>query len=315
MAGNSIVIKTADQTPVATLALGHLLKQCLPDGLVNIVSGGVTPGDRLVTHPKVKRLAFIGSEKTALAIQKRLPASGVVKHFTAELGGKNPFIIFEDSDLQAAAEAAFQGLSFTVSAGQSCQSTAKILVQESVRDEVIKSLTQRMQDLSLGAAYDKATEMGPIVSASQTDRILKFIESGTDQGATLITGGTRLNRDGYFIEPTLFSEVTPEMTIYKEEIFGPVATVTSFKDEDSAIKLANDTRYGLSAAIWTNDLNRALIVSSQIDAGYIWVNDANRHYPGTPFGGMKSSGVGREEAIDEFFSYTESKAVNIKVSQ
>ncbi len=313
MAGNTMVIKTSTQTPVATLALGEVIDGVLPPGVVNIVSGGADAGDALVTHPQVKRLAFTGSEATALAIQKRLSVSGMVKHFSAELGGKNPFIVFADADVSAAVDAAFAGLSFHISAGQSCQSTARILVHESIISEVEAGLATAMRRLTLGPAYEDATEMGPVVSREHARRIEEFIRGGIDEGARLVVGGGTLKGGGYFIEPTLFSDVTPSMTIAREEIFGPVATLMPFATEDEAIRLANDTRYGLSAAVWTNDLDRALRVSAQVQAGYVWVNDANRHYPGSPFGGMKASGIGREETVDELFGYTESKSVNIRV--
>lgn len=313
LAGNTIVIKAADQTPVATLALGALLSETLPAGVVNIVAGGAEAGDALVVHPDVKRIAFTGSDRTAVAIQSRLSASGSVKHFSAELGGKNPFVICGDVDVDEAAEAAFAGLSFTVSAGQSCQSTARILVHESVHDAVVERLAERMRGLRVGSAYDESTHMGPVVSEAQMRRVLGYIGSGRAQGARLVTGGGRLGEEGWYVEPTLFDAVTGDMTIAREEIFGPVAIVQSWSTEEEAIALANDVPLGLSAAVWTRDIDRALRMSAALRAGYVWVNDANRHYPGAPFGGMKGSGVGREESVEEYLSYSESKAVNIRV--
>lgn len=313
MAGNTLVIKTSAQTPVATLALGKLLDRTLPPGVVNIISGDKDAGDALVVHPSVKRIAFTGSESTALAIQERLSASGVVKHFTSELGGKNPFVIFEDADISAAVDSAFAGLSFTVSAGQSCQSTAKILVHDSILEKVTNRLAERMREIRVGPAYNETTDMGPLVSEAHAERVRNFIRSGIEEGASLVNGGVGDLNDGFFVRPTLFTDVTPGMEIAQEEIFGPVAIVMPFSDDADAIRLANDTKYGLSAAIWTKNVDRAFQVSSQIQAGYIWINDGNRHYPGSPFGGVKGSGVGREESVEEFYSFTERKSVNIKV--
>lgn len=315
MAGNTIVIKAADQTPVATLAIGAVIDGILPPGVVNIVSGGKEAGDALVTHPGVKRISFTGSEQTALAVQNRLSASGVVKHFSAELGGKNPFVIFDDADIEAASDAAFAGLSFHISAGQSCQSTARILVHESILPQVQSRLEQTMRRLHVGPAYDERTEMGPVVSRRHFELVQSYIQGGVEEGAELVFGGGTLDRKGFYIQPTLFSGVTSDMKVAREEIFGPVATLMPFADEEEAVRLANDTRYGLSAAVWTNDIDRALRVSSAVQAGYVWVNDANRHYPGSPFGGVKSSGVGREESMEEMKSYMEPKSVNIKVRQ
>jgi acyl-CoA reductase-like NAD-dependent aldehyde dehydrogenase len=313
LAGNTIVVKAAAQTPVATLALGALAQGTLPAGVVNLVAGGVDAGDALVVHPRVKRIAFTGSDRTAVAIQSRLSESGVVKHFTAELGGKNPFVICQDADLDRAVDAAFAGLSFTVSAGQSCQSTARILVHESIADRVVEGLAARMRSLRVGAAYDEASEMGPLVSQAQRERVLSFVERGRAEGAVLVTGGDAGAGDGYFVAPTLFRDATSAMAISREEIFGPVAVTQTWSSEDELLQIANEVDLGLSAAVWTSDIDRALRLSSGLRAGYIWVNDANRHYPGSPFGGVKGSGVGREESVEELQSYSESKTVNIKV--
>lgn len=325
MAGNGLVIKTSAQTPLSTLALGAVLKGTLPDGLVNILGGGAEAGDALVTHPEVKRIAFTGSDRTALAIQERLSKSGTVKHFSAELGGKNPFVMFDDCDVAEATEAAFAGLSFTVSAGQSCQSTAKILVQQTIFDEVVTALSRRMDGLRVGPAYEENTEMGPVVSLEHLRTVRGMIDQAVHEGATLVTGGPGCEDEavgegsqehhagGYYLKPTLVTGVTEQMSLFSQEVFGPVAVVMPFADEAEAVRLANKTEYGLSAAVWTRDLDRALRVSESIQAGYIWVNDANRHYPGSPFGGMGKSGVGREESVDELASFVELKSVNIKV--
>lgn len=313
LAGNTIVIKAASQTSLATLALGHIVGSHFPKGVINLIAGGREAGDTLVVDPRVKRLAFTGSENTALAIQSRISASGLVKHFTAELGGKNSFIIFPDTDLKSAIAAAFAGLSLNVSAGQSCQATARILVHQDIAREVEEGLAEMFRALVVGRSYDEETDMGPLVSEEQLESVDSIVRSGIEEGARLVLGGGRLDREGSYYAPTLFADATSEMRISRDEIFGPVAVIQQFESEDEAIRLANEVEHGLSAAVWTNNIDRALRVAASVQAGYIWVNDANRHYAGAPFGGMKSSGVGREESIEEFFTYTEPKAVNIKI--
>lgn len=320
MAGNTVVVKASPQAPLGTLALGKFFAEALPAGVVNLVSGGPDAGDALVTDPRIKRLAFVGSLPTALAIQSRAAASGAVKHLSFELGGKNAMIVFPDVDLDAAVEAAFAGMSFTVSAGQSCQSTSRLLLHESISTDFLERLVPRLQDVHVGPAYDTNTQMGPLVSRSQLERVTGYIEAGRRAGARLLTGGRAPDRSdtyagGYYLEPTLFSEVTPEMVIGREEIFGPVLSALTWSGYEQMLALANDIDLGLSAAIWTRDINLALRTAARIDAGYIWVNDANRHYLGAPFGGVKNSGTGREECAEEYATYLETTAVNIKVPE
>lgn len=316
VAGNAMVIKAADQTPLATLALGRILAGVLPDGLVNIVSGGAEAGDALVVSPHTKRIAFTGSDATALRIQERLSRSGLVKHFTAELGGKNSIIIFDDADLEPAIDAAVAGSSLVVSQGQSCQATARVLVHRSIHDQVVDGIAERLSALRVGPSYAEDSQMGPLVSADQLDRVHTHVQGAIGQGARLVTGGdapSGVPEGGHYLAPTLFSEVDSTMDISRDEIFGPVMIVQPFDDEAEALALANETRLGLSAGVWSRSIDRALRVAMNLEAGYVWVNDANRHYPGSPFGGMKASGTGREESLDELDSYGELRSVNVKV--
>lgn len=316
LAGNALVIKAAEQTPLATLALARVVEDVLPPGLVNLVSGGAEAGDALVTSPLVKRIAFTGSDTTALRIQERLSASGLVKHFTAELGGKNALLIFDDADLDGAIDAAVLGASLTISQGQSCQATARILVDHTLCDAVTDGVAARLGEIVVGPSYDDRNAMGPLVSLDHLNRVRGFIDEAVDAGATLVTGGGRpagAPDGGYYLEPTLLAGVRDDMRVAHEEVFGPVLTVQPFETEKDALRMANGTRLGLSASIWTGSLDRAMRVAMSLQAGYVWVNDANRHYPGSPFGGMKASGTGREESLEEFESYSEWRSINIKI--
>jgi acyl-CoA reductase-like NAD-dependent aldehyde dehydrogenase len=317
LAGNTIVIKAAAQTPVATLALGALVQEALPPGVMNLIAGEAEAGDALATHAEIKRLSFVGSGDTALKIQSRLSVSGMVKHFTAELGGKNPMIVCPDVDLGAAVEAALAGTSFLISQGQSCQSTARLLIHENIHDEFVDRLAARLAEIRISAAYDEDAEMGPLVSADQLARVEGFVRAGVEDGATLVTGGARPDGvpfGGYYLQPTLFTDVPGGSVLAREEIFGPVAVVQRWSNESQVVEMANDVPLGLSAAVWTKDIDRALRIAEQVRAGYVWVNDANRHYSGAPFGGQKGSGTGREESVEDFTSYLEAKAINIKVA-
>jgi acyl-CoA reductase-like NAD-dependent aldehyde dehydrogenase len=315
LAGNTIVVKAAPQTPLGTLALGALLQDCLPPGTVNLIAGGAETGDALVTSPRVKRLSFVGSLPTALAIQSRLSVGGTVKHLSLELGGKNAMIVFPDVDLDAAVDAAVAGMSFAVSAGQSCQSTSRLLLHADIYEPFLDLLAARMSALRVGVAYDEAVDMGPLVSAAQLARVQSYVASGIDEGARLVTGGAAPAGlpPGHYLQPTLFADVEPGMRIAREEIFGPVVAALPWRDYDEMIALANDVELGLSAAVWSRDIDAALRTAADVQAGYVWVNDANRHYLGSPFGGVKNSGIGREESPEELLSYLETKSVNVRL--
>lgn len=317
LAGNTMVVKAPAHTPVATLALGAVLAEALPAGVLNLVAGEAEAGDALVVHPGIKRIAFIGSGETALRIQERLSVSGLVKHFTAELGGKNPMIVCPDVDIDEAADAALAGSSFLVSQGQSCQSTARFLVHDDIHDRFVAALIERLTRIRVGRAYDEGNEMGPLVSAGQLARVQYYVDAGLADGAQRVIGGSRpadAPTGGYYLAPTLFTEVPTGSIVAREEIFGPVAVVQRWSEESGALAMANDVDLGLSAAVWSKDIDRALRLATGLQAGYVWVNDANRHYPGAPFGGMKGSGTGREESVEELLSYSEPKAVNIRIA-
>ena len=314
MAGNAVVVKTPETSPLTGSILAELCHATLPPGLVNIVHGfGMPAGDALVRHPLVRRIGFTGSVATGLAIQRAAAESGV-KHVTLELGGKNPFIVFPDADLDRVVEMAVAGMNFSW-AGQSCGSTSRLLLHESVHDLVVERVAARMKSLRLGSPLDAASEMGPVNSARHRERIMALIDSARSEGARLVTGGGRPVGEGfakgYWIEPTLFADVTPAMRIAREEAFGPVVCAQRFASEEEAIAIANGTDFGLTAAVWTRDLPRALRMVRAVQAGTVWINTAGQHFVGTPFGGWKDSGLGGEECLEELISYSQVKAVHV----
>ena len=314
MAGNCVVLKPPETSPLSATMLGEICRQVLPPGVVNIVTGyGLPAGDAIARHPKVKRLAFTGSVPTGRAIQ-RAAAEGGIKHVTLELGGKNPLIAFPDMDPDKIAQIAVAGMNFAWQ-GQSCGSTSRLLLHESLYKPVLERVVERVAALRLGDPLDDKSQMGPINSKRHYERVCAMVESGRAEGARLMTGGKRPNgsefKRGYWLEPTVFADVKPTMKIAREEIFGPVLSVFSWKDENEVIALANATEYGLTASIFTNDIKTAFRAARAIKSGYVWINGASGHFYGTPFGGFKNSGLGREEGIDELLSYTEVKTVHV----
>jgi betaine-aldehyde dehydrogenase len=286
----------------------------MPPGVVNIVTGhGREAGDALVRHPRVKRIAFIGSVQTGMAIQ-RSAAEVAVKHVTLELGGKNPMIVFPDADYEKALAGAVGGMNFAWS-GQSCGSTSRLFVHESLYDKFLADLVSKVSKLKLGDPLAEDSKMGPMNSKAQYEKVMHYIKAGKEDGARLMTGGKRpegeLFKKGYWIEPTVFAEVKRGMRIAQEEIFGPVLSVFKWKDADEVIEIANSTEYGLTAAIWTRDINTAMTTARKVQSGHIWINGVSGHFKGMPFGGFKNSGIGREEGLEELLSYTEEKAIHI----
>lgn len=314
MAGNAVVLKSPDQSPLSATVMAEICQRVLPPGVVNIVSGqGIVVGDAIVRHPDVQRIGFTGSIPTGMAIQ-RAAAEVAVKHISLELGGKNPFIVFPDADVETVANAAVAGMNFAW-AGQSCGSTSRLMVHESLYDAVIERVVERVGRIKVGDPLDTASEMGPINSEGHYRHVVALIESAREQGAKLLTGGERPEGEeferGYWIRPTVFGDVTMDMRIARDEVFGPVLSVLRWSDTSEAIEMANGTEYGLTAGIWTNDVTTAMRTARQIESGCVWINGGGRHFMSTGFAGYKNSGIGREECLDELLSYTQSKSIHI----
>ena len=313
VAGNAVVLKAPDQTPLSSLRLAELAVGILPDNLLVTISGrGGVAGRALVRHPDIRRIGFIGSTATGRSIQRDAAETGV-KHVSLELGGKNAQIVFADADLEAAANGAVAGMNFNWVAGQSCGSTSRLLVHSSIADEVIRLVAEKMSALRIGDPLDPATEMGPLVSQAQFEKSMNAIVQGTEDGARVAVGGGRPQGldTGWYVAPTLLTNVERGSFVEQNEIFGPVLAVTTFETDDEAVEIANGVEYGLTSSIWTRDVTRAHTIARRIDAGYILINSGSRHFWGLPFGGVKSSGIGREESLDELISYTETKTVTV----
>ncbi|WP_219723286.1 aldehyde dehydrogenase family protein [Bacillus sp. Marseille-P3661] len=315
IAGNTLVVKAPEQPPLSSLLFGEVIKDLLPPGVVNIISGeGKVAGDALVRHHKVRRIALVGSVNTGKAILKSAAETGV-KNITLELGGKNGMIVFPDADLEVAVEAAFNGMNFLKSQGQSCGSMSRLFLHESLHDEFLKRLVEKAREKTkIGNPLDPEKNMGCLISKDHFERVMGYIRSALKEGANLMIGGGKPSDpsldQGLYIEPTIFSGVTPNMRIFSEEIFGPVQSVIKWSNYDDMISMVNIVPYGLTASIWSNDFQQILRTSEDLDVGYIWVNGTSAHYVGTPFSGHKDSGLGSEEGIEELISYTQQKAIH-----
>ncbi|WP_017729032.1 aldehyde dehydrogenase family protein [Halalkalibacterium ligniniphilum] len=312
-AGNAVILKPASRTPLTSLAMVKCLEgiQEFPNGIVNLVSGpGALIGDELTVNGKVDAISFTGDTVTGKALMKK--AADKVKKLALELGGKSPNILFADADLNKAIPTITNSIFIT--AGQMCFAGTRVIVHESIQEEVIAQLKEEAEKLVVGNGLDEKTDMGPVISESQLNEIIEYIEIGK-KDAELITGGYRLTGGeydkGYFIAPTIFNNVPMESRVAQEEIFGPVLAVQGFKDEKEAIALANGTIFGLAAGVWTKDINKAIRVSKKVDAGTVWINTYNKNYPQTEFGGYKESGLGRTRGIEGLMEYTETKHINI----
>jgi p-cumic aldehyde dehydrogenase len=306
-AGCTVVLKPSEVTPLTALRLAELVLEAgLPEGVLNVVTGyGHSAEQALVEHPGVDKIAFTGSTRVGKSIVQTVAHD--LKRVTLELGGKSPSIIFADADIGKAGIGAALAIFFN--SGQVCLAASRLYVEESIFDKVMDQVAAAAQSFKVGNGRAPDTMIGPLVSRTQQDRVMAYIDQGRADGAEVLVGGKRHGETGYYVEPTIFVNTKPDATIVKEEIFGPVLVATPFKDTDAVIRAANDTRYGLAANIWTRDISRAHLTARKLQAGIVWINTHGMNDPAAPFGGFKESGWGREVGEEGVLHYTEVKTV------
>ena len=309
-AGNTVILKPASQTPLTALAFGQIaLEAGLPPGVLNVITGsGASVGQALVEHPGIDKIAFTGDTSTGRGVMRT--AAETLKHITLELGGKSPNIVFPDADLDAALRGATVGIFY--GKGEVCAAGSRLLVDKSIKDQFLAKVAERTKKMVAGDPLDPKTRLGAISSKAQLERVLNYVEIAKKEGASLVAGGSRADigtGKGYFMQPTVFVDVKPDMTIAREEIFGPVLAAIEFADVDEAIARANDSMYGLAAGVWPRDVKKAHYVASRLQAGTVWVNTYNVYDAAASFGGYKQSGFGREMGQHALDYYTQLKTV------
>jgi betaine-aldehyde dehydrogenase len=315
-AGNAVILKPAEQTPLSALRLAELIGPLFPAGVFNVLPADRLAAAHLVAHPGIAKVALIGSIAAGRAVLHA--AADTIKPVLLELGGKNALIAFADADVEEVAQAVVEGMNFGW-CGQSCGSTSRAFIHDSLHDAVLERICKRLAPFVPGLPTDPATRMGAIVSRAQYERVLQYIAVAQADGARLVHGGKRpahcpIGR-GYFIEPTVFADVTAQMRIAREEIFGPVLSLMRWKDVDLLFEQVNGLEYGLTCSIWTRDLDVAHRAAQRAKAGYVWVNEVAKHFLGSPFGGYQQSGIGREECLDELLAFTQEKNLHIHLRQ
>ncbi|KAH9947364.1 NAD-dependent aldehyde dehydrogenase [Amylocystis lapponica] len=310
--GNTVILKPSEYTPLSALLAAQLIQEAgFPPGVVNIINGfGIDVGQRIADHMDIEKVAFTGSTLVGRKIMEAAAKSNL-KNVTLELGGKSPNIIFDDADLDKAVDWAAHGIYYNH--GQTCCAGSRIFVHAKIYDEFLKRFTEKSQKMVVADPFSEGVDQGPQVSKAQFDRIMSYIAVGKEEGATCHMGGSRVGSEGYFIQPTIFTDVQPHMRIVREEIFGPVGVLIKFDDDDDIIHKANDTVYGLAAAVFSENIGRALTTAHKLKAGTVWVNSTNKLHPGVPFGGYKQSGIGRELGEYALVNYTAVKSVQVNL--
>jgi betaine-aldehyde dehydrogenase len=312
--GNTVIVKPPEQAPLSSLRLAELIDGILPPGVFNIVPGGKEVGAALAGHPGVAMVALIGSVPTGRAVMRA--AADTVKPVMLELGGKNALIAYPDADPDEVAAGVIAGMNFTW-CGQSCGSTSRAFIHDKIYDAVLARVQERIRHFKPGIPTDPATTMGAIVSKAQLERVMSYIASAKQEGARLLCGGgppsDPVLANGFFVEPTVFADVTMAMRIAREEIFGPVLGVLKWSDEVTMLQEVNAVEYGLTCSIWTNDISTAHRTASLVEVGFVWINEVGKHFLGVPFGGVKQSGIGREECFEEMLAFTQEKNIHVRL--
>ncbi|MDX3906111.1 MAG: aldehyde dehydrogenase family protein [Pigmentiphaga sp.] len=314
-AGNTVVVKAPDQAPLSIIRLAELIGDIFPPGVVNFLCGGRECGDAMSRHPLVRKITLIGGVPTGKAVMET--AAKDLKPVLLELGGKNALIAYPDAELDKLVHGIIGGMNFTWS-GQSCGSTSRVFLHESIHDQVLAEVARLLPERHKpGIPTDPATTMGALVSRAQLQKVEGFVASALEEGARLVCGGRRpadpALASGFFFEPTVFADVQPHMRLAREEVFGPILSVFKWRDEDTLFEQVNSVEFGLTGSIWTRDLNTAHRAARRMTTGYVWINNTSQHFLGAPFGGVKQSGIGREECFAELLEFTYTKNVNVKL--